>query len=113
MRDVTPSRENRTPTLMGSFVDTGLRPGEKLFEELLIGDDSSGTEHPAILQAHEEMIPWARLSATLVNLMDLLLQRNDAEILALLRSCVSGYRPADSKKPSASDTGARPAIQIH
>ena len=73
---------------------TGLRPGEKLYEELLIGEDSSSTDHPAILRAHEEMIPWNRLSAVLVNLLDLLEQRDDQQIRSLLQSCVSGYRPA-------------------
>ncbi|MCW8194219.1 polysaccharide biosynthesis protein [Proteobacteria bacterium 005FR1] len=37
---------------------TGLRPGEKLFEELLIGDDVSGTEHPRILRAEEKALGW-------------------------------------------------------
>lgn len=92
---------------------TGLRAGEKLYEELLIGEDSSGTEHPAILQAHEEMIPWARLSSMLVNLLDLLQQRKDSEIRALLRSCVSGYRPADNDAEAAAETGSRPTIQLH
>jgi FlaA1/EpsC-like NDP-sugar epimerase len=92
---------------------TGLRAGEKLYEELLIGEDSSGTDHSAILRAHEEMIPWGRLSSVLVNLLDLLQQRNDDEIRALLRSCVSGYRPTDDEAEAAAETGSRPAIQLH
>jgi len=94
---------------------TGLRAGEKLYEELLIGEDSSGTEHSAILRAHEEMIPWGRLSSVLVNLLDLLQQRNDNEIKALLRSCVSGYRPAENSAETTAktETGSRPAIQLH
>lgn len=92
---------------------TGLRAGEKLYEELLIGEHSSGTEHSAIRQAHEEMIPWGRLSSVLVNLLDLLQQRDDNEIRALLRSCVSGYRPVDSKTEAAAETGSPSAIQLH
>lgn len=96
---------------------TGLRAGEKLYEELLIGDDSSGTEHSAILRAHETMIPWGRLSTVLVNLLDLLQQRNDGEIRALLRSCVSGYRPvdadADADTDAATKTDSRPAVRLH
>ena len=42
---------------------SGLRAGEKLYEELLIGDQSVGTDHPAIMRAHEELIPWAELSS--------------------------------------------------
>lgn len=37
---------------------TGLRPGEKLHEELLIGDDNSPTVHPMIKRAREECLPW-------------------------------------------------------
>jgi len=89
---------------------TGLRPGEKLYEELLIGEDSSGTDHPAILRAHEEMIPWKRLSAVLVNLVDLLEQRDDEQIRTLLQSCVSGYRPASHDVPVAAENAERPTV---
>jgi FlaA1/EpsC-like NDP-sugar epimerase len=81
---------------------TGLRAGEKLYEELLIGEDSSSTDHPAILRAHEEMIPWSRLSAVLVSLLDLLQQRDDQQIRTLLQNCISGYRPADQNMPAES-----------
>ena len=40
---------------------TGLRPGEKLYEELLIGDNVTGTKHPKIMRAAEEKITWAQL----------------------------------------------------
>ncbi len=41
---------------------TGLRPGEKLFEELLIGDNVNKTKHPMIMRAKEEMLSWDELS---------------------------------------------------
>ena len=44
---------------------TGLRPGEKLFEELLIGTDCSPTEHPGILRAHEPFMAWNLLQSKL------------------------------------------------
>ncbi|UPW20100.1 polysaccharide biosynthesis protein [Agarivorans sp. TSD2052] len=50
---------------------TGLRPGEKLYEELLVGDDERPTDHPRILTANESFIPWAEL-------MDLFSDLNDA-----------------------------------
>lgn len=40
---------------------TGLRPGEKLYEELLIGDNVTGTEHPKIMRAAEEKLPWKQM----------------------------------------------------
>jgi len=43
---------------------TGLRPGEKLFEELLIGESVTGTEHPKIMRAEEDHLPWEVLEIT-------------------------------------------------
>lgn len=74
---------------------TGLRPGEKLYEELLIGDDVAGTEHPMILRATEEFMPWEQLCGVLSRLL-LLAERCDCEeIRAVLLETVNGYRPAD------------------
>jgi len=47
---------------------TGLRPGEKLFEELLIGGDPEQTEHPRIMMARESCLPWAEIEASLRSL---------------------------------------------
>ena len=46
----------------------GLRPGEKLYEELLIGDDPSPTAHPRIMKARENYRPWAGLRPALLSL---------------------------------------------
>jgi FlaA1/EpsC-like NDP-sugar epimerase len=72
---------------------TGLRPGEKLYEELLIGDCSVRTEHEMIMQAHEEKLA----SDDIINALDAFrhgLDRGDgAALKALLRSYVGGYQP--------------------
>ena len=47
---------------------TGLRPGEKLYEELLIGDDPQGTGHPRIMKAQELSLKWDEVSAVLDSL---------------------------------------------
>src|SRR3546814_13701916 len=47
------------------IVETGLRPGEKLYEELLIGDNPEPTNHPRILRARESRWPWEELEAEL------------------------------------------------
>ena len=44
---------------------TGLRPAEKLYEELLIGNNVSGTVHPMIMRAEEQLLPWEQVSALL------------------------------------------------
>ena len=73
---------------------TGLRPGEKLYEELLIGGDPSRTEHPRIWKAHEKALAWPELQLQL----DALQQASDAGDIALMRQvfqmCVQGYTPS-------------------
>lgn len=50
------------------LVYTGLRPGEKLYEELLVGDNSETTSHPRIMKAHEESLDWAATHSLLTSL---------------------------------------------
>jgi FlaA1/EpsC-like NDP-sugar epimerase len=72
---------------------TGLRPGEKLFEELLMGDNVQLTEHPRIIKAHEEFIEWKYLEIYL-DALRLTIERNDIEGMQLiLQKIVKGYRP--------------------
>ncbi|PYE86730.1 polysaccharide biosynthesis protein [Phyllobacterium leguminum] len=73
---------------------TGLRPGEKLYEELLIGNNPEPTEHPRIIKAKEDFLPWPELSKRL-KLLDAALDRNDmVTVRAVLAELVSGYTPA-------------------
>jgi len=72
---------------------TGLRPGEKLFEELLMGDNVQLTEHPRIIKAHEEFIEWKYLE-TYLDALRLTIESNDIEGMQLiLQKIVKGYRP--------------------
>ena len=73
---------------------TGLRPGEKLYEELLIGDNPEPTAHPRIMKAHEPCLPWSELAPELQAFW-LAAQANDVEaIKAMLKSHVQGYQPS-------------------
>lgn len=72
---------------------TGLRPGEKLYEELLIGDNVSPTEHPMIMTASEEYLPWDQLKRLLSRLMGALDEDDYPQVRQLLREAVSGYKP--------------------
>ena len=75
------------------IVVTGLRPGEKLYEELLIGDNPALTAHPRIMKAHEDYLPWPELESQLETLRQAC-QANEAELMkAVLKSCVHGYEP--------------------
>lgn len=70
---------------------TGLRPGEKLYEELLIGDDPKVTSHPRIMKANEVFIPWDQFNHKL-ELIEAALSANKADTLReLITSLVSGY----------------------
>lgn len=70
---------------------TGLRPGEKLYEELLIGDNPETTEHPRIMKAREDFLFWPELSRRL-KVLDAALDRNDMKAArAMLAELVSGY----------------------
>jgi len=73
---------------------TGLRPGEKLYEELLIGNNPEPTSHPRILRAREALLPWQQLSAELDRLREATSAQDVAAMRAMLARCVQGF-PAD------------------
>lgn len=75
---------------------TGLRPGEKLYEELLIDSDAQPTTHPRIFHANEQCLPWPRLQQMLKNLDEACSQRDLPAIYRLLAEHVQGY-PAAAK----------------
>jgi FlaA1/EpsC-like NDP-sugar epimerase len=72
---------------------TGLRPGEKLYEELLIGDNPLPTSHPRILRAQEERFEWQVLQVRLGELKTAVQAGDLQRMRALLKTLVPGYRP--------------------
>ncbi len=96
-------RDESNPEGDIDIVFSGLRPGEKLFEELLIGDASVRTEHEMIMQAHEETLSDSDV-VTAMEAFRAALDRGQSEPLkALLRSYVNGYQPRqeDGEAPAA------------
>ncbi|WFU09158.1 nucleoside-diphosphate sugar epimerase/dehydratase [Rhizobium sp. CB3090] len=73
---------------------TGLRPGEKLYEELLIGDNPQATTHPRIMRAKEDFLPWPELSKRLAALEAALDENDIPQARTLLQKLVSGYAPS-------------------
>jgi FlaA1/EpsC-like NDP-sugar epimerase len=71
---------------------TGLRPGEKLYEELLIGSDVTATEHPKILRAMEESLPWPDTLVALQGLLKAAENLDCDQAVGLLREIVCGYQ---------------------
>ena len=72
---------------------SGLRPGEKLYEELLIGDNVVATQHPMIMSANEDHLPWETLKDKLTELLTAVEQDDYSRVRQLLRDTVSGYTP--------------------
>ena len=73
---------------------TGLRPGEKLYEELLIGNNPLPTIHPKIFKAQEDFISWNILEKEL-NLLEKFIIEDDLDkIIQLMRKLVTGYSPS-------------------
>lgn len=77
----------------------GLRPGEKLHEELLIGDNVAGTAHPLIMRAYEHEVPWEELAERLAQLDDACGAFDFERVLSLLGQLVREYTPARHADP--------------
>jgi FlaA1/EpsC-like NDP-sugar epimerase len=73
---------------------TGMRPGEKLYEELLIGDNPEPTDHPRIMKAQEDYLAWPQLEAELSALLRAANENDEEAIKAVLKECVQGYSPS-------------------
>jgi FlaA1/EpsC-like NDP-sugar epimerase len=71
----------------------GLRPGEKLYEELLIGDNPMPTEHPRIMKAQETFKDWPELEKELITLQESLNVGDAQSIYKHLKHLVTGFTP--------------------
>lgn len=86
-------RSERNPLGDIAIEFTGLRPGEKLYEELLIGDNVSPTKHPMIMAANEDYLIWDTLKERLSSLLAAVSEDDFSRVRQLLRETVSGYAP--------------------
>ncbi|MCD5987028.1 polysaccharide biosynthesis protein [Pseudomonas sp. CDFA 553] len=86
-------RSERNPHGDIAIQFTGLRPGEKLYEELLIGDNVVPTRHPMIMSAHEDFLSWDVLKEKLELLMDAVSLDDYPQVRKMLREMVAGYSP--------------------
>jgi FlaA1/EpsC-like NDP-sugar epimerase len=76
---------------------SGLRPGEKLYEELLIGNNPEGTANERIMKAHEAFVDWPELAPLLVELRQSAVRNDEAAIKKTLKQLVDGYTPAENE----------------
>ncbi|MEX3772210.1 polysaccharide biosynthesis protein [Pseudomonas sp. MYb118] len=86
-------RSEKNPQGDISIEFTGLRPGEKLYEELLIGENVEATQHPMIMSANEDHLPWEVLKVRLNDLVKAVEHDDYARVRQVLRETVSGYTP--------------------
>lgn len=84
-------RDDANPAGDVAIAITGLRPGEKLYEELLIGDNPTPTAHPRIMKAHESYLVWPELEQQLETLRRAAGAGEVGQIKAVLQHCVHGY----------------------
>lgn len=75
------------------IIFTGLRPGEKMYEELLIGDNVIETAHPRIRRANEESLPLEAVQDFIRRLEDILERNATDELRAVLMESVKGFSP--------------------
>jgi len=76
------------------IVFTGLRPGEKLYEELLIGTNVKGTEHPRIMTADEEFLSKDVIEKKLTELLIACSTNDFSQIRQFLQDAPTGYEPS-------------------
>jgi len=88
-------QDERNPSGDISIVTTGLRPGEKLYEELLIGDDPQPTAHAKIMRARERFIAWKTLTPKLEQLSSVAEEGDADGLRRVLSELVQDYRPFD------------------
>ena len=79
----------------------GLRRGEKLYEELLIGENTTGTSHPRIFKNSEPVLAYAELVAALERLDDAIQRHDEADLQDMLRATVEGYKPGSTGHPAS------------
>jgi FlaA1/EpsC-like NDP-sugar epimerase len=75
---------------------TGLRPAEKLYEELLVGDNIVGTEHAKIMRANEDCLDADTLNSYLLDIQTAICIMDHSKVRSILEQAITGYRPHDT-----------------
>ena len=86
-------RDEENPDGDIEIIFTGLRPGEKLYEELLIGENVSTTENEKIMRVKEEMLEWDDLQQYLLDLELAIKLEDHIKIRDIFLNTVAGYNP--------------------
>jgi FlaA1/EpsC-like NDP-sugar epimerase len=86
-------KDENTPEGDIAIEVVGLRPGEKLYEELLIGNNPQATQHPRIMKANETFLPWSELQPMITSLRMAAVNGDVMMIRSMLQQLVPEYRP--------------------
>ena len=86
-------RDEATPNGDIEIQYTGLRPGEKLYEELLIGENISKTENSKIMMVQEDMLPWQELKLIIDQLVEAVEKYDQGDVRNLLIKAVPEFQP--------------------
>jgi UDP-N-acetylglucosamine 4,6-dehydratase len=107
-------------THIGSHIDIefiGLRPGEKLYEELLLGGNVAGTGHPMIMRAEEECLSYGQIHHYVSELMRCCEALDCAAITDILRTAVSGFSENEVRHDyvwiKQGENGAQPQVPMN
>lgn len=97
---------------------SGLRPGEKLYEELLIGDNATGTSHPRIMRAEEEAYSLDKIMSYIEQLEQAIKSSNCEDVRQLLIKVVKGYQPSGEIedvlwKGKLSKSDSNPVVELN
>ena len=111
-------KDEKTPDGDIEIEFSGLRPGEKLYEELLIGDNAVGTSHPRIMRAEEEAYSWKEIHTYLDGLEQAITRSNCEEVRQLLIEVVKGYLPSGEIedvlwKGKLTKNGSTPVVELN
>jgi len=101
-------KNNRHPEGDIEIVFTGLRPGEKLYEELLVDDQALETNHDKIFCAREAFIPTEKLDDVFHRILEAAKQDDEKQLKQIFREVVSGYVPSDFNTNSSNVVKLQP-----
>ncbi len=104
-------RDDKTPNGDIAIEYTGLRPGEKLYEELLIGESVTGTEHPKIMRAEEDFLSWPQLEQLLDRLERACATLDQQLIREVLSEAIGGFVSKEEASDPMLEQYAKDAAQ--
>src|SRR5262249_19133863 len=94
------------------IVFTGLRPGEKLYEELLTGNNPEKTAHPRIMRASEKVLPLAAITSLLERLQKSAAAGDSDAVRALLLEAVEEFQPQCGNEAMLKAAGTGPRVEL-